>query len=102
VANQLRVKITNRDAQPHRYDVSLEGVAPGSMIAPQNPIAVAPGRTEVMDLFVMLPQAEFHDGERRVTLHIGDGAGFTDTVSYRLVGPERHEGGAEHRGGEHP
>jgi hypothetical protein len=89
VANQLRIKITNRDAQSHEYAVSLEGVEPGAMIAPQNPIPVAPGRTAIMDVFVMLPAAEFHDGERRVTVHIADGAGYTDTVAYRLVGPER-------------
>jgi cytochrome c oxidase accessory protein FixG len=91
VANQLRIKITNRDPQSHRYTVSLEGVEPGTMIAPQNPIAVAPGRTEVMDLFVMLPASAFRDGERRITVHIADGAGYTDDVSYRLVGPEHHD-----------
>ena len=94
VANQLRIKITNRDAQSHEYAVSLEGVEPGAMIAPQNPIPVAPGRTAIMDVFVMLPAAEFHDGERRVTVHIADGAGYTDTVTYRLVGPE-HPDAAE-------
>jgi cytochrome c oxidase accessory protein FixG len=96
VANQLRVKITNRDPLPHRYTVSLEGVEPGTMIAPQNPIAVAPGRTEMMDLFVMLPASAFHDGERKITVHIADGAGYTDDVSYRLVGPDHHDAGESH------
>ena len=91
VANQLRVKVTNRDPVSHQYTVSLEGVQPGSMIAPQNPITVGPGRTELMDLFVMLPASEFHHGERRVSVIIADGAGYTDAVVYRLVGPERRE-----------
>jgi cytochrome c oxidase accessory protein FixG len=91
VANQLRVKITNRDPQTHAYTVALEGVEPGAMIAPQNPISVGPGRTQTLDLFVMLPVTEFHNGERRVTVHISDGAGYTDTVIYRLVGPQRAE-----------
>lgn len=91
VANQLRVKITNRDPVSHQYTVTLEGVQPGSMIAPQNPITVGPGRTELMDLFVMLPAAEFHHGERRVSVIIKDGAGYTDAVVYRLVGPEHRE-----------
>jgi len=93
VANQLRVRITNRDAQPRRYAVSLEGVEPGAMIAPQNPLPVAPGRTETMDLFVMLPVSDFHDGERQVTVHVSDGAGYTDAVTYRLVGPQRPDAG---------
>ena len=96
VANQLRMKITNRDPRPHQYTVSLDGVEPGTMIAPQNPIEVAPGRTEIMDLFVMLPAAAFHDGERRITVHTTDGAGYTDDVSYRLVGPEHHDGDESH------
>jgi cytochrome c oxidase accessory protein FixG len=96
VANQLRIKITNRDPRPHQYTVSLEGVEPGAMIAPQNPIPVAPGRTEMMDLFVMLPKSAFRDGERRITVHIADGAGYTDDVSYRLVGPEHHDADDSH------
>ncbi|MFI5246243.1 MAG: cytochrome c oxidase accessory protein CcoG, partial [Gemmatimonadales bacterium] len=88
VANQLRIKITNRDSQRRRYAVSLEGVEPGAMIAPQNPITVEPGRTGMMDLFVMLAPSDFHGGERPVTVRIADGAGYTDTVTYRLVGPQ--------------
>ena len=90
VANQLRVKITNRSPADHRYTVSIQGADEGTLIAPENPLPVAPGHTEMMGVFIMLPPSAFHDGERRITVSVTDGAGYTDRVPYRLVGPE-HE-----------
>ncbi|HUX33235.1 MAG TPA: cytochrome c oxidase accessory protein CcoG [Gemmatimonadaceae bacterium] len=96
VANQLRVKITNRAGVDHRYQVTVRGVDDGTVIAPENPLAVAAGQTDAMGLFVMLPPSAFHDGERNITVHIIDGAGFVGDVPYRLVGPE-HDDDDAHR-----
>ncbi|MDE3152068.1 MAG: cytochrome c oxidase accessory protein CcoG [Gemmatimonadota bacterium] len=91
VANQLRVKITNRAGGDRVYRVSIEG-APGSdVIAPDNPMPVAAGQTGTMTLFVMLAPSAFHDGERDITVRISDGAAFSQGVPYRLVGPESDE-----------
>jgi len=89
VANQLRVKITNRGAAPERYALTVDGVDASAVIAPQNPLSVAPGKTETMDVFVMLPATAFAKGEHLVTLRVEDGAGYRDSAQYRLVGPER-------------
>ena len=91
VANQLRVKVTNRAAEPHRYQISIDGIEPASLIVPRNPLPVAPGGTEVADLFVVLPAGAFHDGERPVTVRVDDGSSYRGTFTYRLVGPERHD-----------
>jgi cytochrome c oxidase accessory protein FixG len=91
VANQLRIKVTNRTASDQVYAIHIDNVDGGSVIAPQNPLHVAPGKTEVASVFVMLPRRAFHDGEHRVTVTIGDGASLAERVAYRLVGPEREE-----------
>ncbi len=91
VANQLRVKITNRTGAPHTYTVSVDGIEPANIIAPDNPLAVSAGGTDALAMFVILPQAAFHDGERHITVRITDGAGFTGAVPYRLVGPEQDD-----------
>ena len=96
VANQLRVKVTNRTGAPQTYAIRVDGVDPGSVVAPDNPMTVGPGATDAMAMFVMLPRAAFHDGHRDVTVRVTDGAGFTGTVPYRLVGPEHDDGETAH------
>lgn len=88
IANQLRVKITNRSNAAQRYTIAVDSIAPGAMIAPRNPLPVAAGETEVSDLFVTLPPAAFHDGERTVFVRISDEGTYREVVPFRLVGPE--------------
>ncbi len=91
VANQLRVKITNRSDATQAYRISIEGAAEGALIAPDNPMSVDAGQTSTMALFVMLPPSAFHDGARNITVRVADGRGFSEGVPYRLVGPEHDE-----------
>jgi cytochrome c oxidase accessory protein FixG len=88
IANQLRVKITNRTKDDHDYRIEVVGATDGSAVVPQNPLRVATGQSAETPLFVLLPRSEFHDGEHRVTVRVSDGAGFSTSVAYRLVGPE--------------
>jgi cytochrome c oxidase accessory protein FixG len=99
IANQLRVKITNRTAVAHAYTIAIDSISAGAMIAPRNPLPVAPGHTEIADLFVLLPPGAFHDGEHHVIVRLSDGAGYGERVSFRLLGPE-HES-SEHRHDDH-
>jgi hypothetical protein len=65
--------------------------APGArLIAPQNPIPVAPGRTETAVVFVIAPAGLFDSGSRTVRLRLSDGEGFEETVPYRLLGPAKN------------
>ncbi len=88
IANQLRVKITNRSDADRRYRVTIDGVDAGALIAPDDPLPVGAGQTAAMALFVMLPPSAFRAGERNIVVRVSDGAGYTGTVPYRLVGPE--------------
>ena len=88
IANQLRVKIVNRTKAGQDYRIDVLGASDGSVIVPQNPLAVATGQTAVTPLFILLPRTTFRDGEHRVMVRVSDGAGFSTEVPYRLVGPE--------------
>jgi cytochrome c oxidase accessory protein FixG len=90
VANQLRVKITNRSNREQRYTIDVDHIGAGTMIAPRNPLPVAAGETEVSDIFVVLPPSAFHDGERKVVVRISDEGSYHEEVPFRLVGPEKH------------
>ena len=88
IANQVRVKITNRTNVDHDYRIEVIGAEAGSVVVPQNPLRVATGQTAVTPLFVLLPGNAYHDGEHDVTVRVSDGSGFTTELPYRLVGPE--------------
>ena len=72
------------------------------MIAPENPILVAAGKSATATVFVEAPARAFADGHLAVRFRIGDGADWSETVPYRLLGPEDRETGDErdHHGGE--
>ena len=94
IANQVRVKITNRTNVDHDYRIEVVGAEEGSVVVPQNPLHVATGQTAVTPLFVLLPRKAYHDGEHRVTVRVSDGGGFTTELPYRLVGPEDEDNDA--------
>jgi cytochrome c oxidase accessory protein FixG len=96
IANQVRITIANRTDEPHEYRIEVANAEMGTVIAPQNPLAVGAGASEVTTLFILLPRSAFDDGERRVTVRVGDGAGFRTELPYRLVGPRDHDEHDEH------
>ena len=91
VANQVRVKVVNRDDDDRAYRLEVAGVSdvPGAtVIAPENPLRVARGQMATTSIFVLLPATAFTAGERAVTVKVDDGHGFSTAVPYRLAGPE--------------
>lgn len=96
VANQIRVKIANRSRADRRYTIDVSGIEQANVIAPDNPLPVAAGATEMTTMFVLVPRRDFHDGEARATITVFDGAGYHETFPYRLVGPEGHDGESHH------
>jgi hypothetical protein len=67
------------------------------MISPENPILVAAGKSATATVFVEAPARAFADGRLAVRFRIGDGAGWSDAVPYRLLGPEDREAGDERK-----
>jgi len=93
VSNQIRVKIVNRDSVDRRYRIDVEasgGAAdePLEMIAPENPLRVAAGKSATATVFVEAEPSAFDNGRREVRFRISDGAGWSEVLPYRLLGPE--------------
>jgi cytochrome c oxidase accessory protein FixG len=89
VANQLRVKIVNRSRAEQAYRIRVGGVDAATVVVPQNPFRVGAGRTEVTPVFILLPDSAFAAGERAITVTVDDGANYSKTTRYRLIGPQR-------------
>jgi len=87
VSNQIRVKIANRAPQERSYLIEFHSAGDLTMIAPENPLIVAPGETEMTGAFITAPLSAFADGEAEVTLTISDGVDFSKQLQYRILGP---------------
>jgi cytochrome c oxidase accessory protein FixG len=93
VVNQVRIKVANRTATTGHYRIALLGAPEATMIVPIDPMPVAPGAMATQSVFVSLPPGAFRAGERAVRFRISDERGWSETLPYRLVGPEPGEGG---------
>lgn len=89
IANQIRIKVTNRGDAEASYQLQVDGVADGTVIAPENPLVVAGGATRETSVFVVLPRARFLNQSQDVVITVSDGARFSQTVPWRLQGPSR-------------
>jgi hypothetical protein len=87
VQNQIRIKIDNPRAEPVRYGIELEGAPGAELIAPENPLLVAPRSRAESSVFVTAPSAGFHAGRLDVRLVLREADGVALTRAYRLLGP---------------
>lgn len=94
IANQIRIKITNRRGIDQQYSIEIDGLASTDLasndmtvVIPENPLVVKAGATRSSSLFILLPRKAFTAGERHVDLVFRDGQGYTEKVGYRLLGP---------------
>jgi len=92
VVNQIRVKITNRDAAERAYRLEVSGVAGASLIAPNNPVTVPGDKTVETSIFVVVPEESFGEDRLPSIIRISDGADFSIDIPFELVGPEREHG----------
>jgi cytochrome c oxidase accessory protein FixG len=91
VVNQIRVKITNRDAAERAYRLEVSGVEGASLIAPQNPVTIPGAMTVTTSIFVVVPEESFADDRLPSTIRVTDGAGFTIDIPFELIGPEQEQ-----------
>ncbi len=87
ISNQMRLKITNRSGEQRQYqfgpsDTSFE------FIAPENPMTLADGETQLTAAFITAPPSAFINGEITITIVIDDGVDFHSERPYRLLGPD--------------
>ena len=88
ISNQVRIKIVNRSGKDQTYQIGLVDAPEAEMVAPENPLHIAKGKTATTAIFVNLPPSAFVEGEKRVKIRISDGEQFEKIVEYRLLGPE--------------
>lgn len=89
IANQIRIKVTNRGDTEARYQLRVDGVNERSVIAPENPLIVAGGATRETSVFVVLPLTRFLNQSPDVVITVSDGERFTQSVPWRLQGPSQ-------------
>jgi polyferredoxin len=87
VSNQIRLKITNRSDQQRSYAFELVDGDGLTMVAPENPLVVAAGDTQMTAAFITASPAAFTDGELAMILRVSDGVELTVELPYRLLGP---------------
>ena len=86
VANQVRVRIANRSRAEHTYAITILGAESGQVIAPENPLTIAPGELRSTSVFVVLPRDAFMGGRRDITVRVTSG-GFAESFPFNLLGP---------------
>jgi len=93
VSNQIRIKIANRSPDERSYTIDLVGADNLELIAPENPLTVAPGETEMTAAFITGPRSAFAGGEVAITLTLADGVDYSTERDYRILGPTDTGGG---------
>lgn len=92
VANQVRIKVSNRARADRAYRIEVLGAPDAMVIAPENPLRVPEGEAATTSIFVLLPSTAFQGGEKTVEIRVDDGEGFSSTLPWRLAGPESPAG----------
>jgi len=89
VSNQIRIKIANRTDDERSYTLSLVDGDGLTLIAPENPLTVAGGDSQMTAAFINAARSAFTEGELEITLRVGDGVDFEEVRTYRLLGPAK-------------
>lgn len=87
ISNQIRLKITNRSGEERQYHFKPSDSNLG-YIAPENPMTLADGQSQLTAAFITAPESAFINGEITITMIIDDGVDFHEEHTYRLLGPD--------------
>lgn len=87
IANQLRLRITNRTDKPAVYTVELLDQAGLRLQVENNPIAVEPGGEVSQRALVLADPSFFTVSPVTVTLRVSDGESYTEDKTTQIHGP---------------
>jgi cytochrome c oxidase accessory protein FixG len=87
VGNQIRIKIVNRTNTIRTYNVRIDSLPSGTVIAPELPISVGGGGQRTTSIFIVVDRKEFKAGLRPITIGLQDDDGFSTSVKFTLLGP---------------
>jgi polyferredoxin len=86
VANQVRVKITNRTRGSAQYTISV--LEPHlTLLAENNPVEVGAGENRTLGVLIVASPAAFQDGQAFASVRVSGSSGFVRHTKYRLLGP---------------
>jgi cytochrome c oxidase accessory protein FixG len=87
IANQVRIRISNRTEFPAIYTVTVIN-PPGARIKEFEPIAIEATETVSENILLVAPYSVFEDGETMLKVRITDDKGNYDQVeTYKMLGP---------------
>ncbi|MBM4092899.1 MAG: cytochrome c oxidase accessory protein CcoG [Planctomycetes bacterium] len=87
VTNQVRVKIANRGRVAARYSLDVADATRATLTAAEMPFLVEAGQSRTEPVSITVPAGLFTNGRRDIRLRVSDGAGFSQVLTYRLLGP---------------
>ena len=87
VSNQIRIKIANRSDEERSYTFELIDGAGLTLVAPENPLVVEAGDSQITAAFITTRPENFTAGELEIRLKIFNGVDFEEIRTYRLLGP---------------
>ncbi|MBI1369939.1 MAG: cytochrome c oxidase accessory protein CcoG [Planctomycetes bacterium] len=93
VANNLRVKITNRQSSPASFSVSIIDDPQAQLTMSSNPVMVKPGESLTVGLVITLPREVFVAEKHPLKLRVTDGDAVNRQLDYQMMGPSN---GANH------
>lgn len=89
IANQMRLRLTNRAAAPAAYTIELID-APGlTLRADNNPFTVQPGEQVSQRVLILADPDWFEVSPKTITVRVSDAAGFSKDKPFIIHGPRR-------------
>ncbi len=89
ISNQIRIKIANRSEEERSYTFELIDAEGLTLVAPENPLIVAAGDSQMTGAFITTQPSSFVDGVIEITLRVTDGVDYDELQPYRILGPSR-------------
>ena len=87
IANQMRIRITNRTDDPAEYTVELVGEPALRLQTENNPVPVGPGEQFNERLLIIAAPEYFDLSPKTVRVRVTDGAGYDETKPFIIHGP---------------
>lgn len=88
ITNRIRVRIQNRTGEPAKYHVdAIEPPGVQVRLVGQQELAVAPGETERIEAWVVVPQDRFTRGKVAAKFRVEDDRNQSQDAEFTLIGP---------------
>jgi cytochrome c oxidase accessory protein FixG len=87
IRNLVRIKIRNRTSAPAAFALALVDGSGSTLVAPENPVAIAAGEQTTESVFILSPRTAFVAGKHPVSIRVTTSSGFEQITPYTVLGP---------------